>query len=230
METGSRTSRPAPADSRTSSPSLRPVARRGRSVSLPTAMRTACRGRPTERSCSSTPSQRTEDGTARARRSDPADAAIPRRPVPRSVQRGERHRRPSPPPAEPTPTAPAADRRQRASKPATRPKPEPVDIVFDDIRQRATVIPPASMSARRSSVRTGRPSCMIAGAAGQQNLYAWSLDELARERPVAKQLTATPGDKARCLLHAGQQGSLLPRRGPDPGRWRSTSANRDRLP
>ena len=37
---------------------------------------------------------------------------------------------------------------------------------------------------------------MIAGAAGQQNLYSWSLDELAKERPVAKQLTATPGGKA----------------------------------
>ena len=37
---------------------------------------------------------------------------------------------------------------------------------------------------------------MIAGAAGQQNLYAWSLDELARERPVARQLTTTAGAKA----------------------------------
>ena len=37
---------------------------------------------------------------------------------------------------------------------------------------------------------------MIAGAAGQQNLYSWSLDETARERPVAKQLTTTAGAKA----------------------------------
>jgi tricorn protease len=37
---------------------------------------------------------------------------------------------------------------------------------------------------------------MIAGAAGQQNLYSWSLDELARERPVARQLTTTAGPKA----------------------------------
>ena len=37
---------------------------------------------------------------------------------------------------------------------------------------------------------------MIAGAAGQQNLYSWSLDELARERPVARQLTTTAGAKA----------------------------------
>jgi C-terminal processing protease CtpA/Prc len=37
---------------------------------------------------------------------------------------------------------------------------------------------------------------MIAGAAGQQNLYSWSLDETARERPVARQLTTTAGAKA----------------------------------
>ena len=37
---------------------------------------------------------------------------------------------------------------------------------------------------------------LIAGAAGQQNLYSWSLDELARERPVARQLTTTAGAKA----------------------------------
>ena len=37
---------------------------------------------------------------------------------------------------------------------------------------------------------------MIAGAAGQQNLYSWSLDELSKERPVARQLTATAGGKA----------------------------------
>jgi len=36
---------------------------------------------------------------------------------------------------------------------------------------------------------------MIAGAAGQQNLYIYSLDELAREPAVARQLTSTPGVK-----------------------------------
>ena len=36
---------------------------------------------------------------------------------------------------------------------------------------------------------------MTAAAAGQQNLYLYSLDELAREPAVARQLTSTPGFK-----------------------------------
>jgi C-terminal processing protease CtpA/Prc len=42
----------------------------------------------------------------------------------------------------------------------------------------------------------GKTVVMIAGAAGQQNLYAWPMDETARERPVARQLTTTAGAKA----------------------------------
>src|SRR5262249_60877569 len=37
---------------------------------------------------------------------------------------------------------------------------------------------------------------MTASAAGQQNLYVYSLDELSREPAVARQLTSTPGFKA----------------------------------
>ena len=37
---------------------------------------------------------------------------------------------------------------------------------------------------------------MIATSAGQANLYAYSLDDLATERPVARQLTTTATDKA----------------------------------
>lgn len=42
----------------------------------------------------------------------------------------------------------------------------------------------------------GKWVVMIAGAEEQQNLYAYSLDELARERPVARRLTSTAAGKS----------------------------------
>ena len=42
----------------------------------------------------------------------------------------------------------------------------------------------------------GRSLLLVGSAAGQQNLYVYPLDELAREQPVARQLTSTPGNKA----------------------------------
>ena len=41
----------------------------------------------------------------------------------------------------------------------------------------------------------GKTLLLIADAAGQQNLYTYSLDELAKEPPVARQLTSTAGFK-----------------------------------
>ncbi len=42
----------------------------------------------------------------------------------------------------------------------------------------------------------GKSVLLVASAAGQQNLYTFSLDELSREDPVARQLTSTPGGKS----------------------------------
>ena len=72
----------------------------------------------------------------------------------------------------------------------------PVDIVFDDIRQRLSLIPTGLDVGEASISPDGKTVVMIAGAAGQQNLYAWPIDETARERPVARQLTTTAGAKA----------------------------------
>ena len=41
----------------------------------------------------------------------------------------------------------------------------------------------------------GKWVVLIATAAGQTNLWIYPLDELAKEEPVARQLTSTPGDK-----------------------------------
>ena len=85
---------------------------------------------------------------------------------------------------------------RRAAGTTTAPAARPVRIDFDGIRQRLTVLP-AGVDVRGLEVSPdGRQLLMVAEAAGQQNLWTWSLDELAREAPVARQLTSTAVPKA----------------------------------
>ncbi len=81
--------------------------------------------------------------------------------------------------------------RAPASKPAAK-----VDIVFEGIRQRVSYVPMGLDVASLAVTPDGKWLVVSARAAGQQNLYAWSLDELQRERPVARQLTTTATAKA----------------------------------
>ncbi len=74
---------------------------------------------------------------------------------------------------------------------------KPVTIVFDGIRERLSLLPVGLDVS--SSVRIGadgKTALISATAAGQQNLYTYSLDDLAKEPAVARQLTSTPGMKA----------------------------------
>lgn len=70
------------------------------------------------------------------------------------------------------------------------------DIVYDGIRQRLTLLPIgiAVDSARISP--DGKTLLLTAEVAGQTNLYTYSLDELAKEPAVARQLTSTAGGKS----------------------------------
>jgi len=71
----------------------------------------------------------------------------------------------------------------------------PTEIVFDDIARRTAMVP-IGLDVQASSVSPdGKQLLVVASAAGQDNLYTWSLDELAAEPPVAKQLTSTSGAK-----------------------------------
>ena len=114
------------------------------------------------------------------------------------------------------PTSPTTVPDEVAPKPATPPltdranpakpedagarkteKPEkPVEIAFDNIRQRLSIVPSGLDVGEAFISPDGKTAVLIAGAAGQQNLYSWSLDETAPDRPVARQLTATAGAKA----------------------------------
>ncbi|MEK6325649.1 MAG: LpqB family beta-propeller domain-containing protein [Acidobacteriota bacterium] len=87
----------------------------------------------------------------------------------------------------PNATAPSAGEKKQS--------PKPVEIVFQDIKKRLSLLPVGVDAGNQEISPDGKWLLMNAGAAGQQNLYIYSLDELAREPAVARQLTSTPGVK-----------------------------------
>jgi len=70
-----------------------------------------------------------------------------------------------------------------------------VKIVFDDIRRRATPLPIGLDVQEQIVSPDGRWLLVAATGADAENLYVYSLDELAREPAVARQLTSTAGAK-----------------------------------
>jgi Tol biopolymer transport system component len=72
----------------------------------------------------------------------------------------------------------------------------PVDIVFEEMRRRVSILPVGVDVNAQTISPDGKQLLLTATAEGQQNLYAYSLDELSREPAVARQLTSTAGNKA----------------------------------
>jgi C-terminal processing protease CtpA/Prc/Tol biopolymer transport system component len=92
-----------------------------------------------------------------------------------------------------------------APAPAAKPA-KPTAIVFEEIRRRLQFLP-TGLDARDVTISPdGKAALITAEAAGQVNLYTYSLDELAREQPVARQLTSTPGFKSEaCYSPDGKE-------------------------
>jgi tricorn protease len=113
----------------------------------------------------------------------------------RDLFKEEQPKPPTPDPAT-VPAPPAAPASAAAAAPApgaTRPR--PVEIAFDDIRRRATALPVGIDVQRQQISPDGKWLLLSASAAGQQNLYVFSIDELSKEPAVARQLTSTAGAK-----------------------------------
>ncbi|MFN2455005.1 MAG: S41 family peptidase [Pyrinomonadaceae bacterium] len=91
-----------------------------------------------------------------------------------------------------SPTASPATESDETKKPVSK----PTEIVFDGIRQRLSLLPVGVDVSYQIISPDGKVVLMIAGSAGQQNLYTYSLDELAKEPAIARQLTSTPGQKS----------------------------------
>jgi tricorn protease len=98
------------------------------------------------------------------------------------------------------PADPPRDTPEPAAAPATAPDATAVRIEFDDIRQRLTLLPTGLDAGSQRLSPDGRTLLIIGRAAGQQNLYTFSIDELAREPAVARQLTSTPGAKSDAVF------------------------------
>ncbi len=78
-------------------------------------------------------------------------------------------------------------------------KPEPVPpvkIVFEGIHDRLTFLPLGLNVQAPVISLDGKTLLFAARTANRQSLYTYSLDELAKEPPVARQLTSTPGRKS----------------------------------
>gem|GEM_PF-104275 len=117
----------------------------------------------------------------------------PAQPADTAPRRAARDARPldsllaAPAGADSAPGGPPNDRR------GARPR---VRVDFDGIRQRLAFLP-VGLDVQSAAVSPdGKQLLLVGAAAGQTNLWTWSLDELAREAPVARQLTSTNTPKA----------------------------------
>jgi Tol biopolymer transport system component/C-terminal processing protease CtpA/Prc len=99
-----------------------------------------------------------------------------------------------PGPAASAPSAAAGPRGQRT--PPEKKKIEPTKIVFEGIRDRLTLLP-INLELRDPVISPdGKTLAFLAEVSGAQNIYTYSLDELAREPATPRQLTSTPGGKS----------------------------------
>ena len=116
-----------------------------------------------------------------------------------SSSRRARARRTSPRPGKCEPSATRRAQRADSARSAGR---RNTEIVFDDIRRRATVLPIGVDAGAVAISPDGKTALISASAAGQQNLYTYSLDELSGQPAIARQLTSTPGFKQNAQFTA----------------------------
>jgi tricorn protease len=100
-----------------------------------------------------------------------------------------------------TPAPVAAPAPSAAPAPGAAPAPTAkpavsVEIVMADIRRRLNYIPIGLDVDQQAISADGKWLLVSASAAGQRNLYVYSIDELADEPAVARQLTATADNKS----------------------------------
>lgn len=96
---------------------------------------------------------------------------------------------------------PAAVKRGAPATPAKPPVP-PVEIVWEGLRERTTILP-LGLSAEQPVIASdGKTLVFRAREKGQDNLYSYNLDELATEKPVAQQISASDRQKADAALTA----------------------------
>jgi tricorn protease len=98
---------------------------------------------------------------------------------------------------EPRPAAiPSPEASPSPSPAGAKPATKPVQVVFEGIRRRLSLLPVGIDLNYQTISPDGKWVAMVATAANQSNIYLYSIDELSRDPAVAKQLTATAGSKS----------------------------------
>ena len=108
----------------------------------------------------------------------------------------------------PLPGTPADAASAKAATPEKK-KPEPVKIVFDGIRERLTLLPLGLSSEEPTISPNGKVLLFAARSGNQQSLYTYSLDELSKEPPFARQLTSTPGSRSDFSFSADSKEAIF---------------------
>jgi Tol biopolymer transport system component/C-terminal processing protease CtpA/Prc len=111
----------------------------------------------------------------------------------------------APPAAPPAPTPPSetAEKAETAlaaaDKPTTaaaaKPKVEPVRIVFDGIRERASFLPLGVSADEPAISPDGKTLVFRTSVSGQSIIYSYDLDELAKEPPTPQQIASSKRPK-----------------------------------
>jgi tricorn protease len=102
---------------------------------------------------------------------------------------------PEPQPAATPAATPSASPAAETRGPGERPAPKPVQIDYDMIRRRLTLLN-VGIDVRYQTISPdGKLLLMVASVANQLNLYVYPLDELTRDPLVSRQLTSTAGFK-----------------------------------
>jgi Tol biopolymer transport system component/C-terminal processing protease CtpA/Prc len=96
----------------------------------------------------------------------------------------------------PTPPASASPKPQGVATPAPSPAAKrETTIDFNDIRERVSFVQTGLDVTRVAVTPDSKTLVLVANAASQENLYAFSIDETLSDEQVAKQLTSTAGHK-----------------------------------
>lgn len=112
----------------------------------------------------------------------------------------------APPATTPTTRPPAAPGADAPEKPAAKP-PSPTLIEFEGIRRRVALLPLRMDVGALALSPDGKTLAFTGEVGGRVNVFTWSLDELAKDPPVATQVTSTAG--AKSALHFTPDGKDL---------------------
>ncbi|HEX9163050.1 MAG TPA: S41 family peptidase [Thermoanaerobaculia bacterium] len=91
--------------------------------------------------------------------------------------------------------AAAAKLEEKTTPAPAKKKPVDVQVDFTSIRERLRLLPVALDASQVSISADGKWVTFVASVGDDENVYVYSIDELATDRPVPKQLSATSGRK-----------------------------------